>query len=169
MTVGAHFLAARYGEGAQTVVSTVSESGRHVCYFLEDQVREGGVKVPGRTAIPCGRYEVTVTHNSPMSMRYYHRWPDSWYKGLPVLTWDHPEGKPMVPEFDALRVHPLRDHGDTAGCPGTAAAVGVVDGDYEASGSVQAFERFCTRLYEGLDAGTVYLTIQDHRFPEVRL
>ena len=167
MTVGAHFLVSRYAEGVQTTVSMVSESGRHVCQFLEDKVRLGNAKVPGATAIPFGRYRVTVTRNSPMSMRYFSRWPDSWYQGLPVLTWDHPDGLPMEPEFAHLRVHPLRDHTETAGCLGPASDVVLIDGDYVAEGSVRAFERFCRRLYEGLEIGTVYLTIQDHRFPEL--
>lgn len=167
MAVGAHFLVARYAEGIQTTVSMVSESGRHICQFLEDKVRLGNVKVPGATAIPFGRYRVTVTRNSPMSMRYFARWPDSWYQGLPVLTWDHPKGEPMEPEFTHLRVHPLRDHADTAGCLGTATDVVMIDGDYEAEGSVRAFERFCSVLYPALEVGVVYMTIQDHRFPEM--
>lgn len=166
MSVGAHFLSARYGEGVQTTVSMVSESGRHICQFLEDKIRGDGVKVPGATAIPAGRYKLTVTRNSPMSMRYFARWPDSWYKGLPVLTWDHPEGEPMVPHFSDLRVHPLNDHTQTWGCLGPASDVVMVEGDYEAVQSVRAFERFCTRLYEGLEIGDCYLTIQDHRFQE---
>jgi hypothetical protein len=163
MTIGAHFLAIRYLKGARTTVSMVSESGKHVCQFLEDEIRTDGEKIPGMTAIPTGRYRLGVTHNSPMSMRYYARWPDSWYKGLPTLEWDHPEGAPMVPRFDHLRVHPGTDHTDSAGCPLTASEVVLVEsGDYQAVQSVRAFERFATRLYDGLEVGDCYLTIQDH-------
>ena len=161
--IAAHFLAQRYAEGAQTTVSMVSEGGEHVCQFLEDALRPYGEKIDGRTAIPAGRYRLGVTHNSPMSMRYYHRWPDSWYAGLPTLEWDHPEGEPMVPRFDALRVHPGNDHSDSRGCPLTASEVVLVEGDYQATGSVRAFERFCTRLYRALEEGDVFLTITDDK------
>jgi len=33
------------------------------CYTLEDTVRGYGIKVPGSTAIPAGRYLLTVTHS----------------------------------------------------------------------------------------------------------
>jgi hypothetical protein len=160
-------MAFRYAEGENTTVSRVSEEGEFVCYFLEDSIRDNGEKVHGETCIPTGRYRVGITHNSPMSMRYYARWPDSWYAGLPTLTWDHPEGRPMDPYFSALRIHPGSGHSDTLGCPLTATDVEMVDGDYRAVGSVRAFERLCHRIYEVLDAGEeCYLTISDH---EIRL
>ena len=161
MTVAAHFLAQRYGGGENTTISMVSERGEHVCQFLEDVARGYGEKVPGATAIPAGRYKLGVTHNSPMSMRYYNRWPDSWYKGLPTLEWA--EDEPMRPRFMNLRVHPGNDHDDTHGCPLTASSVVLVDGDYEAVGSVRAFERFCTRLYRALEDGDAFLTITDDK------
>lgn len=166
MTVGAHFQAFRYAEGKGTTVSRVSENGEHLCYFLEDAIREVGEKVHGATCIPTGRYRVGITHNSPMSMRYYNRWPDSWYRGLPTLEWA--EDGPMLPPFSSLRIHPGQGHSDTLGCPLTASEVVLVEsGDYEAVGSVRAFERLCHRIYEVLDAGEeAYLTISDH---ELRL
>lgn len=159
----AHFLAQRYAEGVKTTVSMVSLFGEPVCQFLEDGVRQYGEKVNGCTAIPPGRYKLGVTHNSPMSMRYYARWPDSWYKGLPTLEWDFQDGEDMVPEFTSLRIHPGNDHTDTKGCPLTASEVVLVEGDYEAVSSVRAFERFCTRLYRALEEGDAYLTITDDK------
>ena len=157
----AHFLAQRYAEGLMTTVSMVSEGGEPVCQFLEDGVRQYGEKVPGLTAIPPGRYKLGITHNSPMSMRYYARWPDSWYKGLPTLTWDYQNGEDMTPPFEGLRIHPGNNHNDSRGCPLTASDVVLEHGDYVAAGSVRAFERFCTRLYRALEVGDAYLTITD--------
>lgn len=165
MTVGAHFQAFRYAEGVQTTVSRVSEGGEPICYFLEDAIQDGP-KVPGSTCIPPGRYRVGVTRNSPMSMRYFNRWPDSWYRGLPTLEWAG-DG-PMVPEFSALRIHPGNGHQDSHGCPLTASEVVLVEGDYQATGSVRAFEKLCARIYAVVldDEDECYLTISDH---EVRL
>lgn len=157
--------ASRYAEGANTTVSRVTEGEHFVCYFLEDQMREWGEKVDAETAIPPGTYRVGVTHTSGMAQRYYERWPDSWFQGLPTLEWA--EDEPMVPEFSYLSIHPGNDHDDSAGCPLTASEVSLVDGDYVASGSVRAFETLCHRIYDALDRDEeVYLTISDH---EVRL
>lgn len=164
--IAAHFLMSRYAEGPNTTASRLSENGVFLCYMLEDGIRQYGVKVDGKTAIPTGRYRIGLTHNSPMSMRYYNRWPDSWYAGLPTLEWDHPEGEPMKPVFKNLRIHPGNKHTDSRGCPLTASELVTKDGDYEAVGSIKAFEKLCHRIYEALEEGDVFLTITDH---EVRL
>lgn len=161
-----HLQAFRFAEGPNTTVSRVSDGGEFMCYFLEDSIRPVGEKVPGATAIPTGMYRVDISHNSPMAMRYYNRWPDSWFRGLPTLEWA--ESGPMLPRFDALRIHPGTVAADTRGCPLTASEVIQVEtGDYEGVGSVKAFERLCHRIYDVLDIGDeCYLTISDH---EVRL
>ena len=52
-----------------TDVSTLgmlSIDGEPYCYTLEDtdrQLENGGAKVYGKTAIPRGRYRVTITHS----------------------------------------------------------------------------------------------------------
>lgn len=166
MSTGLHLQAFRYAEGARTTVSRVSDGGEHICYFLEDQIRDVGEKVAGETCIPTGRYRIGITRNSPMSMRYFARWPDSWYRGLPTLEWA--EDGPMLPEFTALRIHPGNKHQDSHGCPLTASEVVLVEGDYQAVASVKAFERLCARIYEVVldDGDEAFLTISDH---EVRL
>jgi hypothetical protein len=65
------------------------------CYTLEDVVRE--VKIKGKTAIPAGRYRITL-ENSP---RF----------GADTLTVN------SVPDFIGVRIHAGNDAGDTEGCP----------------------------------------------------
>jgi hypothetical protein len=77
-------------------LGSLAIDGHHVCHTLEDEVRPPGVKVPGRTAIPAGRYRVVVT-SSP---RFKRR--------LPLLR--------EVPGFDGVRIHRGNTARDTEGC-----------------------------------------------------
>lgn len=69
-------------------------NGAYECYILEDIERE--CKVPGKTAIPAGRYRVAIT----MSPRFK--------KPLPLLY--------DVPNYAGVRIHPGNDADDTEGC-----------------------------------------------------
>lgn len=68
--------------------------GRFECDTLEDVERP--VKIPKRTAIPRGRYEVIIN------------WSARFRRLLPLLL--------RVPNFDGIRIHPGNDDQDTEGC-----------------------------------------------------
>ncbi len=70
--------------------------GAPECWVCEDTVREPGVKVHGKTAIPYGRYEIYIT----MSARFKRM--------LPLLI--------KVPMFEGIRIHPGNTALDTEGC-----------------------------------------------------
>lgn len=80
-------------------VCTIGElmvDGKHECFTLEDVVRADGVKIPGETAIPAGRYAVDITY-SPRFKR-----------DLPLLI--------DVKGFIGIRIHPGNTASDTEGC-----------------------------------------------------
>lgn len=66
------------------------------CFTLEDAVRTDGQKVPGKTAIPAGRYELDIAY----SVRFATM--------LPILK--------NVPGFSGIRIHAGNTAQDTEGC-----------------------------------------------------
>lgn len=90
----------RFASDDKKTVGRLFVDGRFECFTLEDPVRalgpEGQGKIPGRTAIPAGRYEV-VAQDSP---RY----------GKGTLTLKD------VPHFSYIRIHAGNTHKDTDGC-----------------------------------------------------
>lgn len=76
--------------------------GEQFCRTLEDQIREvrgqpvASWKVPKATAIPAGRYRVTLEHSARFG-------PD-----CPTIN--------DVPGFSAIRIHGGNDADDTEGC-----------------------------------------------------
>ena len=66
------------------------------CEDTDRETEKGGVKIPGATAIPRGRYRLTAT----MSTRFGRL--------MPLI-----EG---VPGFEGIRIHGGNDHHDTSGC-----------------------------------------------------
>jgi len=77
--------------------STIGElhvDGRFECFTLEDRVRSA--KMAGTTAIPPGRYEVTVT------------WSNRFERPLPLLM--------GVPNYTGVRIHTGNKAEDTEGC-----------------------------------------------------
>ena len=111
------------------------------CYFtLEDYDRRleaGGQKVPGQTAIPRGRYRVTISYSNR-------------YKKLMPQLLD-------VPDFTGVRIHTGNVPTDTEGC--ILVAMKYDAPTHNILDSRIAFEDFYCRLEEGLEAGEVWIEI----------
>jgi hypothetical protein len=78
----------------ECTVGTLDVDGQHICYILEDVERE--VKVPRKTAIPRGTYNIVIDYSNRFQRR------------LPHLL--------NVPNFTGIRIHPGNYAGDTEGC-----------------------------------------------------
>lgn len=81
---------------ARYTVGRLYVNGEYFCDTLEPPVREYGVKIPGKTAVPAGKYKV-VLNESPRFKRV-----------LPLLI--------DVPGFEGVRIHPGNGAEDTQGC-----------------------------------------------------
>lgn len=140
----------RQHSGRHATLGILTVDGAEACFTVEDVVREprevnGGHKTPverwkvhGQTAIPQGRYRVTITYSGRFK------------RDLPLVN--------AVPGFEGIRIHPGNTHADTEGCilPGTR-IVGeqVVE-------SRAAFNRLMLAIESALDAGEeVWLEIRN--------
>ncbi len=82
-----------------TETSTVGElsiNGTFFCYTLEDTVRQPGIKVYGKTAIPSGAYPVSMTFSPKFG------------KPMPLVN--------GVQNYAGVRIHPGNTDADTEGC-----------------------------------------------------
>jgi lysozyme len=86
----------RHASLADRTLGQLTKNGVHVCFTCEDVVRPAGVKVADATAIPAGRYLVTVAY-SP-----------TFKKDLPRLA--------NVPGFAGILMHGGNGPEDTRGC-----------------------------------------------------
>ena len=137
-------------EGRTATPGALAIDGAFVCYTLEDPIRERtGMpvamwKIPGRTAIPAGRYRLVMEN----SARF----------GANTMTLKD------VPGFTSIRIHGGNTADDTEGCP----LVGdQLQGERIVAGtSKPALERLKARIRAALDGGAeVWLEIRN---PQLR-
>lgn len=131
--------------------------GKYFCDTLEDKVRDlnkdgdlldvGENKIYGETAIPYGRYEITMKVQSP---KYSQRASYAWCKGyLPRLL--------NVPHFEGILIHGGNSAEDSFGC--------LLVGENKVKGKVINSMETLKRLYRILksasDSGDkIWITIE---------
>jgi len=105
------------------------------CWTLEDAVRDG-IKVPGKTAIPAGRYRVIINESNR-------------FKRLMPLLLD-------VPGFSGVRIHSGNTASDTEGC----ILVGLSRTTDAVLGSRIAFNELFDRMQTPLAMGEeIWITV----------
>lgn len=110
---------------------------------VEDEVRKDGVKVPGLTAIPAGRYRVTLDVKSP-KFSQYDFYMEVCRGYLPRLL--------DVPGFDGILIHSGRTEQQSSGC--------IILNDYNAP--LERSKEYFRKLYAILetDRDNLWLTIE---------
>lgn len=86
----------RIFKGPDYTIGKLYIYGKYFCDTLEDTVRPAGVKIPGKTAIPAGKYKIKLTE----SLRFG--------KLMPRLE--------NVPGFTGVLIHSGNTAEDTEGC-----------------------------------------------------
>lgn len=86
----------RFYFSEKATISKLTLDDKLLCHILEDTFRKDGTKVPGKTCIPPGRYEVRIT------------WSPKFKTDMPLLL--------NVPRFTGIRIHPGRLPEHTEGC-----------------------------------------------------
>ena len=86
----------RWQKGFDFTNGSIYIDSKFICYTLEDQLREPGVKVPGNTCIGYGRYRITL------------EWSLKHKCIVPLLH--------NVPNFTEIEIHWGNSIYDTEGC-----------------------------------------------------
>lgn len=142
------FLLLRHDKQDDRTVGMLVSNGRFWGYTLEDAVRTE--KIPGKTAIPYGDYEIRLRASGGMHERYRKRFPE-FHRGMLWLQ--------DVPGFTWVYVHIGNTPQDTEGC----ILIGRgVDGGGNLIHSALAYEPFYRHVVGLLDRGeTVTLSVRD--------
>jgi hypothetical protein len=83
--------------GPKSTLGELLVDGAFVAFSLEDRYRPPPEKkVPGETCIPCGRFEVVITHSPRFGV------------DMPLLL--------NVPDFSGVRIHAGNTPADSSGC-----------------------------------------------------
>ena len=138
-----HITLTRKQLGPDATIGDLAIDGQPECHTLEDVVREVASapvsvwKIPGKTAIPRGTYQVVIDFSSRFQRLMPH-----------VLD---------VPGFTGIRIHRGNTDRDTEGCILLGSAIAGPD---MITGSTIAFDAFYLKLQAALDAGNdVWITI----------
>ena len=151
----------RIARKAAYTIGRLYINGKYVCDTIEDKDRDinrdgkfdnGEQKIYAQTAIPNGRYEVTMKVQSPkFSKKAAYDWwrPDGKKGMLPRLL--------KVPNFDGILIHAGNTAKDSAGC--------IIVGKNTIVGKVTDSMNTCKKLYPILQEASgrgekIFITIE---------
>ncbi len=128
-----------------TTFGSLNIDGEFFCHTLEDQIREipgkdvAIWKVKGVTAIPAGRYRITLE----ASPRF----------GTDTITVND------VPGFVGVRVHGGNTVADTEGCPLVGSMIDREAGRISGAKALGVLEALKAKIRTGLESGEVWMDV----------
>ena len=131
-------------------------NGSFFCHTLEPRARPlGARKVPGKTAIPTGTYQLRLDRISPRFSHFKrYPWARVWGGKMPYLC--------NVPGFQAILIHVGNTPNDTKGC--------ILVGEAKTADfifhSVTTFRRLMQRLSRHPRHVPLYISVRTH--PQAR-
>tara|TARA_R110000787_G_scaffold7296_4_gene25033 strand:- start:3263 stop:3790 length:528 start_codon:yes stop_codon:yes gene_type:complete len=142
---GPHLTVLRYSKGVESTLGLLFWKGDFMCFTLEDEVRE--IKVAGETAIPLGKFKISLRTWGGFHERYAgSSWISDLHEGM-LQVGD-------VPGFTDILLHCGNTDKDTAGCLllGDSAVQNVTEFGSVGS-SRNAYRRVYPVVLEALKAG----------------
>jgi hypothetical protein len=140
----------RIGHGPNSCLGVLNYNGQFTNFTLEDPPRNK--KIPKKTAIPAGTYEIKLRHEGELYKKYSKKYGEPH----PMLWLQNVEG------FSWIYIHPLNFHYQTDGCIGTGDSF-IMDGkDYVLHDSVKAYDELYFPTRDTLIAGKqVFIVIRE--------
>lgn len=118
---------------------------KHFCWSLEDMVRPEGIKILGKTAIPYGEYQLTLSYS------------ERFKRNMILLL--------KVPGFSGVRIHGGNTSEDTEGC--LIVAFNKINNDkVQGTAEKAIFEYVKKKLSENYD---VWISIEKKNFEQEKL
>ena len=127
----------------------VNHRKKYLCATLEDEHR--GVKVPGYTRIPQGRYLLTLRSEGSMHGKYKDRYGAS-HRGMLWLR--------DVPGFEYVYIHVGNHSGDTSGCILVGYGVDRIGG--RVTSSDRAYRDIYGSIADAIESTEAWITIIDY-------
>lgn len=140
----------RVAQGKNSTLSHLYIDSLFSCFLLEDSIRES--KIPGRTCIPEGSYQLQLNTSAGMNIRYKSHYP-ALHKGMLEIR--------GIPNFSLVFLHVGNYHSDTAGCPLTGHYWSLINGDYQVQQSSFAYQQIYPKLLGLLQKGKLEVQVEN--------
>lgn len=140
-------IVSRWAYWKQATLGALFMDGELFASTCEDLERN--VKIPGRTAIPRGRYRLGLRRGSPMALRYDATHDSIGHDGMLWIL--------DVPGFEYVYFHVGNDPSDTDGCVLTGKRWSLEG--IPITGSTETYRRLYPLVYRAIQNEGAWLTV----------
>ena len=140
----------RIAEGENTTLGQLYINDLFQCYILEDKIREH--KISGETAIPAGKYQLTLNKVAVMNRNYKSRY-NEMHQGMVEVR--------GIPNFTLVFFHIGNYYTDTRGCLLTGSYYQLINDDYRVLQSADAYKKAYKVLLNQLEQGNELMQIEN--------